>query len=270
MLIFDFDDYRKYLNSFVKAQPKNGHGYKLKIAETLRVHPTLVTQVFKGQKSFTQEQAYALSQFIGLNDLEKDYFLTLIEWDKAGTSTLKKFIESKLIKLKKESEKVKNRVPVYSSLTESDQAIFYSNWYYSALRLSCGIGENVTQETLAQDFNLPSSLVDDIIKFLLSRKLVIETKNKTLDRGPQNTFLPADSPLISRHHMNWRMKAIERHPSLRTDELAFSAPLTLAEKDFPEVKKMCLDFIQKVSKKVSESPAEKLACLNMDWFKVIS
>lgn len=268
MSLFESTDYREFLEGFVKRQPRGGHGYKLKIAEALRVHPTLITQVLKGRKSFSTEQAYALTQFIGINDLEKDYFLTLIEFDRAGSAALKKFIESKLLKLRQENEKVKNRVQVYASMSEVDQALFYSQWYYSALRLSCGLGEAVTAESLAQNFDLPSELVDKILQFLISRGLVVEKEDKTLDRGPQNTFLPSDSPLISRHHMNWRMKAIERHPRLGTDELAFSAPLTLAEVDIPDVRKMCLDFIQEVSKKVSSSPAERLACINIDWFRL--
>ncbi|MGZ3803542.1 MAG: TIGR02147 family protein [Pseudobdellovibrionaceae bacterium] len=268
MKLFESMDYRKFLEAFIKAQPRGGHGYKLKIAEALRVHPTLITQVLKGRKSFSTEQAYALTQFIGINDLEKDYFLTLIEYDRAGSMALKKFIESKLLKLRHESEKIKNRVPVYATMSEADQALFYSQWYYSALRLSCGLGEKVTAESLARDFDLPPELVEKILQFLLSRGLVIEKKDKTLDRGPQNTFLPADSPVISRHHMNWRMKAIERHPRLKPDELAFSAPLTLSEDEIPEIKKMCLDFIQEISKKVSKSPAERLACINIDWFRL--
>ncbi|WP_413576129.1 TIGR02147 family protein [Bdellovibrio sp. HCB290] len=269
MNIFEFTDYREYLERFVKSQPKGGHGYKLKIAEALGVHPTLVTQVLKGQKSFTQEQAFALAQFIRLNDLEKDFLLTMLEWDKAGTIALKNFVESKLLKLRQESEKIKNRVPVYTAMTEADQALFYSQWYYSALRLSSGLGKKkVTAATLSKDLDLPGELVEKVLEFLISRQLVIEKEDGSLDRGPQNTFLPADSPMISRHHMNWRMKAMERHPRITKDEMAFSAPLTLAESDIPEVRKMCLELIQKVSKKVAESPSDRLACINIDWFLV--
>jgi uncharacterized protein (TIGR02147 family) len=261
-------DYKKFLNEFIKSQPKSGHGYKLKIAEALRVHPTLVTQILKGQKSFTMEQAFTLSQFLKFNDIEKDYFLTLIEYDRAGTDQLKKFIEAKLLKLRQEGEKVKNRVAMYSSMSEADQAIFYSHWYYSAIRLSCDIGKEASIKSLSKQLNLPVELVEQVLTFLASRGLVVHQDNKIFTSGPQNTFLPSESPLISRHHMNWRIKAIEKHPRLQNDELAFSAPVTIAEKDLNEVKKMCLDLIQSISKKVSTSPSETLACINIDWFKI--
>lgn len=268
MHLFEFKDYRAFIEGYVKSQPKKGHGYKLKMAEALRVHPTLITQVLKGHKSFSIDQAYALAQFMELNDIEKDYFLTLVDFDRAGTETLKTFIQSKLLKLRQESEKIKNRVPMYATMSDSDQAQFYSHWYYSAIRLSSGINKKVTAESLASDFDLPIDVVDKVLEFLISRGLVVEKDDLTLDRGPKNTFLASDSLLISRHHMNWRIKAIEKHPRLESDELAFSAPLTLAKSDLGEVKKMCLNFIQEVSKKVSKSPSENLACLNVDWFRV--
>jgi uncharacterized protein (TIGR02147 family) len=261
-------DYRKFLNDFIKSQPKAGHGFKLKIAEAIRVHPTLVTQILKGHKSFTLEQAFTLTQFLKFNDIEKDYFLTLIEFDRAGTDQLKKFIEAKLLKLRQEGEKVKNRVAIYSSMSEADQAIFYSHWYYSAIRLSCDLGKEVSVKSLSKQLHLPIELVEQVLGFLASRGLVVQKDNKAFTRGPQNTFLPSESPLISRHHMNWRVKAIEKHPRLENDELAFSAPVTISEKDVHEIKKMCLDFIQAVSKKVNDSPSETLACINIDWFRV--
>ncbi len=269
MTLFTELDYRKFLNDFIKAKPKAGHGFKLKIAEALGVHPTLVTQILKGQKSFTMEQAFTLSQFLKFNDIERDYFLTLIDFDRAGTIQLKKFIEAKLLKLRQEGEKAKNRVATYSSMSEADQAIFYSHWYYSAIRLSCGIGDTASVKTLAKQFNLSIELVEQILDFLSTRGLVVKNSDdKTYTSGPQNTFLPSDSPLVSRHHMNWRIKALETHPRLKQDELAFSAPVTIAEKDLNEVKKMCLDLIQAVSKKVSASESETLACINIDWFRV--
>jgi uncharacterized protein (TIGR02147 family) len=266
--LFETKNYRDFLEGFIKSQPRSGHGYKLKIATALKVHPTFVTQVLKYRKTFSKEQAYAVAEFIGMTDLEKDYFLTMVEWDRAGTTSLKKFIEAKLVKLREESEKIKNRVQVFSTMSESDQAVFYSQWFYSALRLSCGLERKTTTKSLAVEFDLPLELVSNVVRFLVSRGLIIENSDQTLKVGPQNTFLPSDSPLVSRHHMNWRLKAMERHSRLGVDELAFSAPVTLAENEIAEIRLMCLDFIQRVSKKVAKSPPQKLACINIDWFRV--
>jgi uncharacterized protein (TIGR02147 family) len=268
MILFEFNDYRAFLQDFIKSQKRGGHGYKLKFAETLRVHPTLITQILKGQKSLSLEHALTLSQFIGFSELEKEYFLTLVEMERAGTEALRIFFENRLQKLKGENDKIKNRVQNYTALSEADQAIFYSHWYYSAIRLSCDLSNKVTAASLSRDLALPLNLVQQVLEFLISRGLVQQGPKGTLQTGVQNTFLPSDSPLISRHHMNWRIQALERHPRLTADELAFSAPVTVASADIPVIRKMCLSFIQKISKVVAASPPEKLACFTMDWFKI--
>ena len=268
MSLFNEIDYRKFLNEHIKLQPKKGHGYKLKIAEYLCVHPTLITQILKGQKSFSIEQAFTLTVFLNFNDLERDYFLTLIEYDRSGTVPLKKFIESKLFKLRQESEKIKNRVPTYTSMSESDQAVFYSHWFYSAIRLSCGLEDSVTKESISKKLNLPIELVEKVLEFLVSRGLVVQKNDVEFSKGPNSTFLPDSSPLISRHHMNWRQKAIEKHPRLEKYDLSFSAPLTIAKKDIPIIRKIILELIQDISSKVKDSPPESLACLNIDWFQL--
>ncbi len=266
--IADFTDFRHYLQEYILCQPRRGHGFKLKIAEALNVHPTLITQILNDKKSFSMEQAYHLCQFLKLNDLEKDYFLTLVEIDRAGDHQLKKFLQLKIKKMQNEFSQTKTRVQNYTALSESDQALFYSQWYYSAMRLTCGLNQKNTRQSLSENLNLPINLTNQVINFLVAKNLVIEMPDGRLDRGPQNTFITADSPLISRHHMNWRMKAMENHPRLTDDELAFSAPMTLAEKDLPEIKKMCQELIQQISQKISNSPSEVLTCLNIDWFRL--
>ena len=70
--IFGVDDYRIYVRAWVKAQ---GRGEYRKISQALRMHTTLVSQVFAGKKCLTEEQASLLCQHMGLNPLESDCFL---------------------------------------------------------------------------------------------------------------------------------------------------------------------------------------------------
>lgn len=265
--IFSATEFRSFLEEHFKNSPKKGHGLRLKIAEHLRVHPTLITQVMKGQKTFTLEQGLSLAEMIGMSDLEKDYFLALIELDRAGTQSLKNFISRKLLKLREESSKVKNRVQAYSQLSEADQALFYSQWYYSAMRLFASTAEQVTFEDYRKNFDLPEDRIELALEFLTSRGL-IEKKNEFYKMAVANTFIPADSPLVVRHHANWRLKALEHHPKLSAEELAFTAPISLSQKDFAAAKSVLLEAIQKISKIVKDSEPEQVACLNLDLFRV--
>ena len=70
--------------------------------------------------------------------------------------------------------------------------------------------------------------------------------------------------LATRHRKNWRERVASRLETLTEEELAFTAPLALSEKDVGQIRALLLEAIGNVSKIVEESPAERLACLNID------
>ena len=53
-------------------------------------------------------------------------------------------------------------------------------------------------------------------------------------------------------------------------DLAFSAPLTISEKDFDIVREDILAMIKKLVSKLGESKSETPACFNIDFFKIKS
>jgi hypothetical protein len=83
--------------------------------------------------------------------------------------------------------------------------------------------------------------------------------------GPTRTHTSADSPLAQRHHVNWRLKAMERFAALSEEELVFTSPMTVAEADLPFIREAIAELIEKVGKRIEHSPCEKLTCLNIDW-----
>lgn len=266
MKIFDYLDYRDYLKSRLKEMPSRGHGQLAKIAAHLGVHPSLVTQIMRGQKDFHGEQALLIAEYLGMNEIETDYLLLLVDYSRAAHHKLKARLRKKLENIREHIGKAQNRVPAYRELPENEKAVFYSNWFYSAIRLSTDLAGMDNPDAIAQKFGLERKLVKEVVSFLLDSGLLL-ADGKKLKRGPQRTYLPPDSPFISRHHANWRLKAIENFTALTPAELAFTAPITLAEKDLGKCRKILLDAIEEITVLVDKSPAEKLACLNIDLFK---
>src|SRR4051812_25961989 len=110
MSVFQFDEYKAYVQQWIRTKPQGGRGEVMKIAAALGVHSTLVSQVLKGSKDFTLEQAHALSGHIGLTDLEREYLLALVQRDRAGTAELKRFFIAQLDKLKRQSLRISQRI----------------------------------------------------------------------------------------------------------------------------------------------------------------
>lgn len=267
MSIFEFDNYRDFINAYLKTSPKRGHGLLSRIAKHLGVHTTFVSQVFKGLKNLSSEQAIDLTNFLQLTEMEAEYFILLTQLDRAGTQRLKKFYEKKISEIKTKSQQVTHRLPKDKVLTEEAQKIFYSRWYYSAIRLLTSIPEFQTIDAITAQLNLPRKLVSGVMDFLLDVGMCKEVSGKLL-MGPSRTHLEAESIEVGKHHLNWRLKSAERVDSILPEELMFSSPMTLSRKDFEKIRAMIIDTIEEAGTVVDDSPPELLAYLNIDWLEI--
>lgn len=268
MKIFNFDNYKEFILKRIHAMPNHGRGEFQKISKELRIHSTRLSHIFRGSLDLTLEQACSLSRYLGLDDLESEYFLALVQLERAGSEDLRKMIRKQIENIKSRSQQLIHRVQHDKVLNESERAIFYSDWSYSAIRLISSISEYQTVDAIAQYFKLPRERVRKIIDFLLSTGLCKE-ESGNIKRGPNLTHLEAESLLAHRHHANWRLKAIQQHERLTDRELAYTCPVSVSEKDIATIRQMLISFIEKFIKLVSASePDQKVACLIIDWFNV--
>lgn len=265
--IFEAENYKKLVLERLKGFPKAGHGQFRKMAERLRVHPVIITQVFKGSRDLTEEQAIELADYLGFTKLESQYFLSLVQIERAGTVKLKAHYEERRRELQNQSKDLKNRVLEKKVLNEEAKALFYSNWFYSGVRLASSIPALNTPEQLAEYLSVPLPTVHRVLEFLLSHGLVVQTE-KGLDMGPAITHIEASSPLVSRHHLNWRMQAMKKVDRAGIDELFFTFPIVISEKTQSQIREIFVQTIEKCVPLVKESPSEKLACVNIDLFNV--
>lgn len=265
--IWNFDNYRAFLENYLKELPKS-HGVLKAWAEHLKVHSTLVSQVMMGKRDFTEEQALELTDFIGVGSLEKDYFLELLRIERAGTSKLKKYHQAKVKELSAKALKLSERIDAQRKLTEQESSIFYSSWIYTAIRLSCSIGEGLTIDEIAQKLQIPRAQVVSAIEFLRDTGFVNQNGAK-FEIGTQYTHLGKESPFLSRHHSNWRVKALQKIDHLTDQELMYTAPFSISEKDFAVLREQMVGVIQDFLKTVKSSEGETVACFNLDLFKVV-
>lgn len=119
--IYDFEDYRRYLNHYIVHQPRNGRGIKNKIALFLGSPTSHISQVLSGKTHFTLEQTEELNGFLQHTEDEAHYFLLLVQAGRAGTVNLKKRIEKERQNILKKRSFLKERLGVASSVSEQDQ-----------------------------------------------------------------------------------------------------------------------------------------------------
>lgn len=267
--IFEFKNYRKYLEWAFEQRASNGFGEAKKLAEYLRIHPTFVSQVLKGAKSLSAEQSLGVTKYLNLNNLETDYFLLLVQIDRAGTSDLKKHLQAKLIEIESKANQLVNRVKHDARLTSEQQATFYSDWLYSACRLSTLLPNMQTLDQLSAYLRVSKVRLKDVTDFLVDAGM-LKLEGGRFEIGPLATHLDGRSPWIKSHHTNWRQKALERLSFPDEASLHYSAPMTLSLEDMKKVKEILIKSINDVDEVLEPSPSETLVCLNIDWFKINS
>lgn len=266
-MIFQYVNYQDYLLDFFKNLPNEGRGQAKRLSDHLGVSSVVVSQVLNKQREFSMENAFKVTQFLELNSFETNYFLKMVEYAKAGSFELKEYLKNELSKLQEESKKLTHRYTDKNELSDEDKFTFYSDPLYSSIRMASSLPHLNTIEEISQYFHLPIERVNKMIDFLVSRKLCVVNEGK-IQRGKQNTFIPADSPYIKLHHSNWRKMAIDKARDLSTNELMYTAPMTLSQKDFELVRENLLKTIQETVKILGPSEDEVMACLNIDFFKL--
>ena len=265
--IYNFDNPLSFLQARFAAMPKRGHGQSLRLARHLRVHTTLVSQVFRGSRQLTLEQAALTAEFLELTEAETDFFLLLTQLERAGNPALKKNLRRQLAAAKAKSEELVHRLKAEVRLREEERATFYSDWVYSAVRQLTAIPGFDSVEKIAAQLGLPRKRVKQVVDFLLATGLCVE-KNGKLAVGPKSTHLEASSPWVRVHHVNWRHKAIEHVMDAEESQLHYSAPMTLSAADARKIRELIVKFLESVDSVVEPSPSEELHCINVDWFRV--
>ena len=267
MNVFQFASYKTFLNTYIKLLPKKGRGQYRRIAQTLNIHTTMVSHVFKGVANLSVNQALQVCDLYGFSELETEYFVCLVQLERAGGHRSQMYFQSQLVKLREKSQEIKERLGHKNYLAEGDRARFYSEWYYSGVRLLTALDDYKDLGSIAEYFGLPNKLIREILEFLLGCGLV-EKKDGKIHVGPTQTYVGNDTALVTRHHTNWRLKSLEQFRNMESDELAFTNPITLSKKDFDVVREAILKLIEEFQEISKPSNPELLCCLNIDWFKV--
>lgn len=265
MSITKFKNYKIFLKRTLSNFPKNGRGQARRLAEHLGVAPVVVSQILTGERHFTIDQAIKIAEYLMLDAREKEYFVYLVCQARADTPSAKEFYGKRIEDLREEANKVRGLVSKRNELTESDKAVYYSNWYYGGVRILSTIPGFQNVDSIAAHFGLSREKVGQIVNFLVSCGLCTNEEGK-IQAGKAATYVGEGSEFLNNHRRNWREKARERFLKPGNDDIFYSSPMSLSKADAETFRAEILDLIKSFSKRVATSPEEKLMCINIDWF----
>lgn len=267
MNLYDFDDYQTYLRQWLEAQPKLGRGILRAWSLKFAVHPSLLSQVLSGKRSLTLELADQIGEELNLGENEALYFQLLVLQENAGTKKLKDKFRKRILDARARSKKISERVRTDIELSEEAKSVFYSSWLYAGLRNLTAIPEFRTVDALAARLGLPRALVAGAIEFLVTEGLCRVGEGGAIEVGPQRTFVPAGSPLVERHHQNWRLHGFTKMKLKRPEDLFLTIPMSLSVADAEKLRTLLPSWFQEVNKIIGPSESQTVRCLNLDFFE---
>ena len=264
--LFQYKDYREYLKLEFSGTGEN-RGRRALLSVFLKCQISFISQILTDRAHLSLEYAIRTSEFLNHTEIEKKYFMLLVQKGKAGSRELEAFFEGELQKIIKSGEEIKERINIKTHLTDEDQMRYYSAWYYSAIHILSALPGLNTADAMAGRLKLELSLVKNTLQFLEERGFVVN-QGGGYRIGSTRIHLSKESPMLPRHHANWRMKAIEATDHEKNQDLHYSAILGISKKDQKRFKEKLLQLLQEFEPIIRDSKEEIPVVLLMDLFGV--
>ncbi len=265
--VFDYKSYKSYILDALEVEKYIRGSTQKNLAEALRCQPAYVSQVLNGSPQFSLEQAEDTNGFFEHSNEEAEFFLLLVQHERAGTTRLRKRVKQQIDRVLEGRLILRKRVDIQATLPLETQLRYYSSWHYAAVHVAISVPGLTTKSALTKELNIPPAKLNEVIEFLIQAGLITD-EHGIFRQGVSRIFLGSDSPMISKHHANWRMKAIDACDRARADDLHLSTVVSLSQADFETLREQLVRSINDMRAVIKESKEERVACLAVDFFSL--
>lgn len=265
--VFDFQEYKEYLKAAISSRPRNGRGFRSHIAAAMRCQMTYLSRVLNGNAHLSLEQAEKVNSLLGHSTEEADFFLLLVQLNRAGSAELRDRFRRHVREVLQKRLNLRNRLAYKQGLNREDQSIYYSSWHYAAIHMLLTIPQFQSKEVLSKRTGLSPDVVANILEFLISVGLA-QIEDNRYKTGPTQIYLENDSPMISKHHINWRMQAIRSIDRARAEDLHYSSVVAISYDDSLRIRDILVKAIEQIRPVIKTSKEEALFSYGIDLFEV--
>jgi uncharacterized protein (TIGR02147 family) len=265
--MFNHDDYKAIIAEQLIAH-KVQRGYRGKLAEAMGVHTSFLSQVMNSHVHITPDHAASLAEIWGLGEDESDFFITLVHRARSSSKPYQKFLQTKLDALRAKNKQISSRIASKALVKEDMEKMlaYYASWHLSATHVLLNVPGFDHAEAIAKRLGLSLAVVHHTLNQLELFGIVKKEsgKYKVLVDA---IHVPAKSPLVFQHHLNWRSYVMSRI-AMRTEDTHYTSVMAVGRKDFEKIRETFLTAIEKTHKIAAPSPEEELFCLCFDAFEV--
>lgn len=260
-----------YLELLKSEVDRGGRGAHTRLAKAIGCQGPYLTRVLQGDAHLSTEQALAAARVLGCDEEHTEYFLLLVQRDRAASGATRDFFNKRLLAIRRRIQSAK-KIPGSADLLERDHRIlYYSQWVYSAAHLLTSMRGHQRPEDVARDLRVSLEVARATLETLVRMRLV-QKKGDLYVTNEEFMFTNTEQHLMTRYQAAWRVKALEalEYP-LQKKQNHFTFLLSLNKEDLVKVHTIVRQCVRDVIQVASASKeADQTLIFNGDLFSMIS
>lgn len=263
--LFEFDSYKAFIKHKIEENRGAIRGYQSKMADACQCQKAYFSRVLNSNTHLNSEQGHRLVEFWKLGDMEMEYFHSLIEYERAQSDSLRRYLKSRLKSIRDQANDLKSRYRAKTLDEDQSQKLYYSTWLMAAVHVITSIPDFSDPVKIANHFSVTLSEVLDCLEKLESMGLVKKTIHGwRAEKSP--IHLSSTSPWNSLHHATWRSKAMLDAQKINRESLHYTVVQSHSKEDYQRIRELLVSSIDKKRKIVDQSEEQVLSCLCIDLF----
>jgi uncharacterized protein (TIGR02147 family) len=262
--IYHYTDYKKFLKAIVSNRGSQ-RGLLTRLAKAARCHPSYLSQAMHSNVQLTPDQAYAIALYLNFSEDEQDYFLNLLEQERAGTQELKRRIQKKMEHLQSQKENLTERLKRPALAVTEKQAFYFSNWIWTAVHVLVSIPAYQNASALAERLGMTEKKVLGFLQQLEGAGFVTRSGG-VWKHASGELHLSKHNPFVVAHHNHWRQQAVLDAQNTESKGIHFTGVYALSKRDLEILRDKMLKLLDEITQTVTPSPEEEVACINCDFF----
>jgi hypothetical protein len=268
MNIFEAKNHLEFIfSALVEDKAKIPRGKIAQVAKYLRCHPSYFSQILRSKSFLNHEQAIQLCQFFAMNEEESEFFINLLDRDRAGSLQVKAHFDRLLARKLKERYSLQKREPLMGKLSSEDEALFVQSINHALVHAALHLPEMYQKKQLSRFLRLPEAEVLRSLN-LLKRVEVADCLKQKWRATKTNFTIGRENPLGNLAHIHWRLKTIHQlQEGRRTeDHTHISSVYCIAKKDVENIRNLLLNNLVKVRREMVNSVSERMFALCLDFY----
>lgn len=262
--IYDYLDYQVFLRDYIDFRKKDNLWFSYRyFASKINIDHSNLIKVLLGKRHISNQIALSITNFLKLNAKEKDYFTTLVEFNKSRNVAKSKQLLEKLFTIKNISPKK----------LEPNQYDYYREWYHTAIYSLLDYYDfSGNYKNLAAELNPPITVKEAKESIALLEKLQL------IRREADGRYVQTQKMITS--GQNWHSVAIQKfqeetiklalrsltHDSRNVRDIS-TLTMTLTKPDIEAIKDITEQYRKTIIKLINESESgDTVYQLNIQLF----